>query len=105
MVLPHNLKCPVDINRPRPVGVDDRTGFLVYLDNMDFQTQWAGDRLVNLRILVEQPYLDQPAEFLRTFKFGPEPAPLVNARPTQYASQNQGGVPAPTNINNLVEGE
>ena len=105
MPLVHNLKCPVDMMRPRPVGIDDRTGFLVYLDDMDFQHQWAGNALVNLRILTHQDYLDKPAEFLRTFKFSPEPAPLVNARPTQYATQNLGGVPAPTNINNLVEGE
>lgn len=105
MVLPHNLRCPVDPMRPEPVGIDDRTGFLVRLSDMDWQFQWQGRALVNQHILVHQAYLDQPAEFLRTFIFGPEPAPLPNARPTQYATQNQGGVPALTNINNLVDGE
>ena len=96
MPLPHNLRSPVDMMRPEPVAVDDRSGFLVYLKDLDFQYQWTGNSLRNQRILVTDQMRDTPSEFLRTPILGPEPAPLPNARPTHYAQQNQGGVPAPT---------
>lgn len=105
MPLPHNLRCPVDISAPRPVGVSDRSGFLFYLDDLQFQFQYAGNALKNQRILVAPDELDVPSEFLRPAIFGPEPAPFPNARPTQYAAQNQGGA-APLNsqgINSVVE--
>ena len=103
MVLPHNLRAPIDMMRPRPVGISDKSGFMYFLDYLEWQYQWQGRALVNQRTLSSRNETDQPSEFLRTFIFGPEPAPLVNARPTQYATQNQGGVPAPTNVNNLVD--
>lgn len=96
MTLPHNRKCPVDMMHPRPVGVCDRTGFLVYLDDMDWQYQYTGKALTNLRILVAQEYLDKPAEFLQPAILGPEPAPILNARPTSYGTQNLGGTNPPT---------
>lgn len=103
MVLPHNLKSPVSITKPRPVGVSDRNGQLYYLDEMVWQWQWSSDRLINLRILVGPDEVDKPAEFLRTPKFGPEPAPLPNARPTHYATQNLGGEPPITSVNQILE--
>lgn len=102
MVLPHNLRCPVSITKPRPVAVDDRSGFLVYLDEMQFQYQWNANSLYNTRILVSPEMLDKPSEFLRTPKFGPEPAPLPNARPTHYATQNLGGEPPLNTVQQIL---
>lgn len=102
MVLPHNLRCPVSITKPEPVGVCDRCGFLAYLSAMQWQFQWNSDRLVNLRILVCSICLDKPAEFLKTPKFGPEPAPLPNARPTHYATQNLGGEPPLNTVSEIL---
>lgn len=101
MPLPHNLRCPVDMMRPRPVAVDDRSGFLVYYDDLQFQMQWRGNSLKSLNFLCAPDMIDQPSEFLRPAIIGPEPAPLPNARPTHYAQQNQGGVPAPT-VNQIL---
>lgn len=102
MVLPHNLKSPVDMMKPRAVGCSDRNGQLYFLDEMVWQWQWSSDRLINLRILVGPDEVDSPAEFLRTPKFGPEPAPLPNARPTHYAQQNQGGTPPLNTVQEIL---
>lgn len=101
MPLPHNLRAPVDMMKPRPVGISDRSGFLVYLDEMVFQFQYSGNRLVNQRILVAPDEVDVPAPFLQTYVFGPEPAPLPNARPWHYAEQNQGGT-APPSVSEIL---
>ena len=90
MTLPHNRKCPVDMMHPRPVGVCDRTGFLVYLDDMDWQYQYTGKALTNLRILVAQEYLDKPAEFLQPAILGPEPAPDSERAPDELRNAEFG---------------
>lgn len=102
MVLPHNLKSPVDMMKPRPVGISDRSGFMFFLDEMVWQYQFSGNALVNQRILVGPDEVDTPAPFLQTFKFGPEPAPLPNARPWHYAQQNQGGEPPLNSVNEIL---
>lgn len=91
MTLPHNLKSPTDMMRPRAVGVSDRNGQVYFLDQMSWQYQYSANGLYNTRILVGPDEVDEPNPGLQTFKFGPEPAPLPNARPWHYATQNQGG--------------
>lgn len=102
MVLPHNLRAPVSITKPRPVGISDRSGKMYYLDEMVWQFQWSATQLVNQRILVGPDEVDVPAEFLKTPRFGPEPAPLPNARPTHYATQNQGGTPPLNTVQEIL---
>lgn len=104
MVLPHNRKSPTSIDRPEPVGVSDRNGQVYFLKDMVWQYQWAGNALVNQRILVGPDEVDQPSEFLRPVIIGPEPAPLPNARPTHYATQNQGGTVPPT-VSQILDGD
>jgi hypothetical protein len=104
MVLPHNRKSPISISKPRPVGCSDRNGQLYYLDEMVWQYQYgANGQLINLRILVGPDEVDTPNPGLQTFKFGPEPAPLPNARPTHYAQQNQGGTAPITDVNAILD--
>lgn len=105
MVLPHNRKSPVDSMRPRPVGVSDRNGQVYYLDEMVWQFQYSGNALVNQRILVGPDEVDTPNPGLQTFKFGPEPTPLPNARPWHYAEQNQGGTAPITDVNAILGDE
>lgn len=94
MPLPHNLKSPVDMMTPTPVGVCDRCGELRYLRDLAWQFQWQGNSLKNQRILVcYDRCVDVPSDFLRPAIIGPEPAPLPNARPWHYEQQNQGGEP------------
>lgn len=102
MVLPHNLRAPVSMMKPRPVGISDRSGKMYYLDEMVWQFQWSGNALVNQRILVGPDEVDTPSEFLRSPILGPEPAPLPNARPWYYAYQNQGGTAPLTSVQEIL---
>lgn len=102
MPLPHNLRAPVDMMKPRPVGISDFSGFMYYLDEMVWVYQWNGNALVNQRMLVGPDEVDKPAEFLRQIILGPEPAPLPNARPTHYTYQNQGGEPPLTSVSEIL---
>ena len=90
MAYPHDLKCPTNINRPRYVGIDDRTGFKLYLDDMEFQHDWRGNALQNLRILTGKRYLDEPQEQLRAIIIGPDSVPPTHPRPPSYESQAAG---------------
>lgn len=103
MVLPHNLQAPVSVTKPEPVGVCDRCDFMWYLRDLTWQFQWSARKLINLHILVCPRCLDTPAPFLQTFRFGPEPQPLPNARPTQYAAQNQGGTAPITSVEQILD--
>lgn len=103
MVLPHNLRSPVSITKPRPVGISDFSGFMFYLDEMVWVYQYSGNQLVNQRMLVGPGECDVPNPGLQTFVFGPEPAPLPNARPTHYAQQNQGGTAPITSVNEILD--
>lgn len=102
MPLPSNLRSPVSITKPEPVGICDRSGFMYRLSDMVWQWQWNATTLYNQRILVGPDQVDRPSEFLRTPKFGPEPAPLPNARPTHYATQNLGGEPPLNTVQEIL---
>lgn len=104
MPLPHNLRAPVSIDKPEPVGISDRSGKMYFLRDMVWQYQWNGNALVRQNILVGYDEVDKPSEFLRTPILGPEPAPLPDARPTQYAVQNQGGTTPPT-VSQILDGD
>lgn len=76
---------------------------MYYLEDMVWQWQYNSLALYNTRILVGPDEVDLPSEFLKTPRFGPEPAPLPNARPTHYATQNLGGEPPITSVNQILE--
>ena len=52
---------------------------------MRWQWEWAGTGLVNKRILVHPDELDIPQRQLGTIFIPPDPLPILNARPEQYA--------------------
>lgn len=103
MVLPHNIRCPVDIDKPEPVGLCDRCSNLVYLNTMQFQMQYLGNALRSLNILVCDRCWDSPSEFLRPVIIGPDPIPPKYPRPTSYAQQNEGGQPPITDVNTIAD--
>jgi hypothetical protein len=84
---PHDLKCPTDPSRPRPVGFDDRTGFKRYLDDLNWQMFWAGPTMGNTHLRIAPDALDVPNEQARTIVIGPDPIPLKDPRPGYQASQ------------------
>jgi hypothetical protein len=78
-------RAEVDPDYPRAWAICDRCGFNTNLYRLSWQYQWAGFKLVNLRILVCDQCHDTPAEFLRTVVLPPDPAPIYNVRPEPYS--------------------
>lgn len=89
MAYSHDLLCPTDSSAPQPVGFCDRCGFKVYLADLAWQHQWAGQTMVNTRLLVHGTCLDVPNEQARTIVIGPDPAPLSDIRPG-FQTQEEG---------------
>lgn len=86
---PHG-RARVDPTNPRAFGVSDRSGFLHNLTNLRWQFEWRGSRLINLRILVSDRDLDKPQEQLRPIILPQDPVPVLQPRPENYASEDQG---------------
>lgn len=78
----------VDQNRPRAKAVCDRCGFLYNHDRLQWQFQWQGPKLQNLKILVCKSCLDTPNEQLRTIIIPPDPPSIQNSRPENYTADN-----------------
>jgi len=92
----HDIRCPTNVTRPRYVGICERTGFKFYYDDLTFQYDWRGNSLVNLNILVGQPFIDKPQEQLRPVITGPDSLPpFPRPSPPSYETQAAGGVPGP----------
>lgn len=70
---------------PEAFGVCDRCGGWRNLNRLSFQYQWAGPQLQNTRLLVCRRCLDTPNEQLRTIVLPPDPLPVLNARPENWA--------------------
>ncbi len=77
----------VDSNNPRAFGICDRCGFLFQLAELQWQYQWAGNQLTNIRVLVCTGVncYDRPNEQLRTIILPSDPVPVLNARVPNYA--------------------
>lgn len=82
----------VDPQAPSAFGVDDRSGMLHNLRDLTWQFDWRGNRLMNLRILVSARNLDRPQEQLRPIIPPPDPVPVMNSRPENYAAEDAGGI-------------
>lgn len=74
----------VNSRNPRSCGVCDRCSRLFNLDQLQFQWEWQGIRLQNLRILVCLDCLDTPNEQLRARILSPDPVPVFNPRPEPF---------------------
>lgn len=106
-------RASVSLRRPRAHAICDRCGFRYNHDELQWQFQWAGPKLQNLRLLVCKSCLDVPQEGLRTIILPPDPVPIENPRPENYANANNPNSPigqAPvtgligSNIGNLIGG-
>lgn len=75
----------VSARSPRPLAVCDRCNFTWNHDRLTWQYQWSGVKLQNLRLLVCPTCLDTPQPQLKTIVIPPDPLPVLNARPEQYA--------------------
>lgn len=86
---PHPRRARTDPSAPSAWGTDDRSGFVGNARDLRPQMEWAGTRLVNTRILVFEDEYDQPQRQLGTLVLPPDPLPVMNARPEQYAIDEQ----------------
>ena len=81
---PHGRRAQVDPENPRAFGVCQRCGF--WVNHIDLQWQWdyRGNSLANLRLLVCDTCLDEPNPQLKPRIIGPDPLPIINARPETF---------------------
>ena len=83
-------RAAVDPFWPQGWGSSDRNGMVGNLANMKFQYEWRGPKLQNTRVLVHEDELDLPQRQLGSpALLGPDPPPLINARPEQYFIDEQ----------------
>lgn len=78
------------VNRqdPRALAICDRCGFRYNHNKLQWQYQWAGSKLQNLRILVCETCLDVPQMQLKTIIIPADPVPIMNPRPEVFNSSN-----------------
>jgi len=82
---PHG-KARISARYPEALGLCDRCQFMYNLGDLQWQWDWQqGPRLKNLYKLVCMPCLDKPQESGRTIVLPPDPIPVANARPENYA--------------------
>jgi hypothetical protein len=87
MSIAHSPHAPVSARRPEPWGICDRCGFRWLLRRLPWQYDWRGMQMQNLRIRVCPRCLDVPNDQLRPLVIGPDPVPVRDPRPGNYATQ------------------
>lgn len=80
----------VNARWPQAGAICDRCGRLFNHVDLQFQFDWRGVRLQNLRILVCSACLDTPQQQLRARILSPDPMPIMNARPEPFAPSGVG---------------
>src|SRR5262245_25605344 len=81
-------RAAVSKSLPRAHAICDRCGFRFNHDALQFQYDWRGPRLQNLRVLVCKSCLDRPQERLRTLILPPDTVPVTEPRPEAYDLAN-----------------
>jgi len=58
-------------------------------NQMRWQHDWRGEKIVNLRVLVHEDELDIPQRQLGNLVLSADPPPIYNARPENYTIDEQ----------------
>lgn len=82
---PHG-RASVSARNPRAFGICDRCGFLYNHHELQWQYDYRGAALMNIRILVCETCLDVPQNQLRNIILPADPTPIMNARVQDYAT-------------------
>lgn len=89
----------ISANSPRALGVCDRCGRLTNRDRLQTQWDWQfGPRLRDLRLWVCASCYDIPQISGRTIVLPPDPVPIQNPRPEDYAAADNPLSPLGYNI-------
>lgn len=94
----------VDRRDPRAWGKCDRCQFLFNRDQLDWDYQWSGPRLINTNLVVCDKCSDEPQEQLRVFNIPADPVPVDDPRPERYNISNNPIASIGTNIGNMNKG-
>lgn len=88
----------ISASNPQAAGQCDRCGLIYTFRSLQWQFDWRGAALQNLRILVCRDCLDTPQPQLRAIVVPADPTPIINARVTDYvaAETNYSTTSAPT---------
>lgn len=90
---PHGKYANVNPQDPEAFAQCDRCGFWRNRADLVWQTQWAGQHIYNIQILVcTERCFDTPNEQLRTIVLPPDPPPIINARPPNFTYEESGPV-------------
>jgi|SRR5215475_1118465 len=81
---PHG-RAKISSRDPRALAVCDRCQFLFNHVDLDWQFEWRGPALQNLRILVCRSCMDVPQENVRVITLPSDPVPILNPRPQRAA--------------------
>lgn len=100
---PHG-RATVDRHSPRAWAICDSCGFLYNKRALQWQYEWAGNRLVNQNFLVCDRCYDIPQEQLRSIVLPADPVPVQNPRPERYTIDNNPYTTIGTNIGTLTQG-
>lgn len=79
----------ISARTPRAAGQCDRCGLIYNHVNLQWQYDWRGASLQNLRLLVCDTCLDVPQQQLRAIVVPADPVPIQNPRTTDYVSAEQ----------------
>jgi hypothetical protein len=69
---------------PQAYACCDRCALWYNHVDLQWQTQWSGIKLQNLRLLVCERCLDVPQPQLKARILPPDPVPIMNARPEPF---------------------
>ena len=78
-------KARISSRNPQGAGVCDRCGFVFNHVNLQWQYDWRGAALQNLRLLVCSRCTDTPQQQLRAIVLPADPTPIMNSRVENYA--------------------
>jgi hypothetical protein len=89
-VRPHGKYAAVNAQNPEALAQCDRCSFWRNRSDLVWQTEWSGTHLYNIQVLVCQDRcFDTPQEQFRTIILPPDPPPVLNARPPNFAYEEQ----------------
>lgn len=75
----------VSMRSPQALAVCDRCNFTCNHVDLQWDYQWSGEKLQNLRLLVCKQCADTPQPQLKTIIIPADPVAILNPRPEQYA--------------------
>ena len=99
---PHPKRASTNPSNPAAWATSDRSGFVVNHKDMAWQREWAGNQIINKRILVHPSELDKLQEQFRSLVLPPDPVPIMNARPEPYSIDESGPVMTQLTANALT---